>query len=931
MVGLCVWSAATAVAAVAAVADGKILHLQPLKNWTSTNGIPDRKNVFCRTANLEGITRPTAYTSQALQAICNYQERDKFFSGSAIDSFMASRFINLSTSLHATAAEPPKSTEPNTPWMLADVVLTTLKEQKRADSARTVRGRAQVDLFLCVERDCNIIVDILKVQKRPNVWSLATSGIAADAFQVGVGTAADLQQGDKVLNTKRIPSDLSKGPDSGKLEVHDVVWRQAGAQGPSPNDKACKRLYKPAQVVPFDAQAELASFASSPWRTMYVSYHKHRGTLRSWKRPMFQSSHGCMAYIWPNHAWMHEHGWGESDPECAGEFNVTRVNVCADGKQAAVAIVNSMFPQAQFADRAKFKPLQEFVAVGFHNVKVKSASSTSNITDATTAVALLHPLNPSDISAHAVFPPYYEADGADDLLVEYTHVLSRLGNADQTHIRWASHRATGCIEPCGELISTLPTTDGTVPPSPNANCGFCTLFGVGKSTVAAVPAAVPDKVGDLINYTMGDFVTALLDLADRGAQAGNPPPWCIGLPEAQWKADVLIAAGFDYSKEVSLSLQKMTMASKHLSVRLMNESVVQTLRPFQACFCGDLGLQNPLDSLCDNELDTQAHFSETYKLMAHSIVQNCTFWDNMGVGYVHGGHGHNDPQPARRNNIAASSLADAAYVTWWPVDEGTSPGFDGPMRGIRRVPSQGFGEETKLNKLSAEKLEQAIDQLVMDAAYLLDQAVTQELAITDSTDTVLGALFDLSVIVLGFVATASGKAEVEKWIAGFSHSVYVCVSKHPQSDCQSDGCNVAAQLVFCLILLPLTLIMVPALVLVSFIAAREQNAKGDSSKIGWLAAEPRNYQGTHYMVVGAVTVSYKAEYDEVAYMILICNIPLAVLGTLVIWTTSFLTMWSKCRAAAQSRGVGGGPLTTRGSTHASRSNDLEMSRCLDRA
>lgn len=108
----------------------------------SDSGHPARQNIFCR-ASLSGLTRSTPNASRALEALCSLQQ-PRFYSGSALDAWMAARFLNHSTTLNATATERPLSTEPNTPWMLADVVLTNTQEQRRADSWRKVRGDAQV-------------------------------------------------------------------------------------------------------------------------------------------------------------------------------------------------------------------------------------------------------------------------------------------------------------------------------------------------------------------------------------------------------------------------------------------------------------------------------------------------------------------------------------------------------------------------------------------------------------------------------------------------------------------------------------------------------------------------------------------------------------------------------------------------------------------
>lgn len=187
--------------------------------------------IFCG-ASLTPVTRSTTNASRALQALCDSWDQSSFFSGSALDAWTAARFINHKTSLKAAAAEQPLSTEPNTPWLLADVVLARSQQQKRPDSWKKVRGDAQVDLMLCSDPSCRVVVDVLRVQRpgRPATkrWVFATSGISTSAFQTGVGTAANLDEGRMQRNDNWVPLDQRKEEQkrgNGEVTtVHDVVW-----------------------------------------------------------------------------------------------------------------------------------------------------------------------------------------------------------------------------------------------------------------------------------------------------------------------------------------------------------------------------------------------------------------------------------------------------------------------------------------------------------------------------------------------------------------------------------------------------------------------------------------------------------------------------------------------------------------------------------
>lgn len=95
------------------------LRLQQLAadKLTIDYGKPVRRDIFCSTS-LSAVSRTTATASQAVEALCKAQDKSN-----ALDAWMAARIIDHSSALHFT--DRPMSTEPNTPWMLADIVLSS--------------------------------------------------------------------------------------------------------------------------------------------------------------------------------------------------------------------------------------------------------------------------------------------------------------------------------------------------------------------------------------------------------------------------------------------------------------------------------------------------------------------------------------------------------------------------------------------------------------------------------------------------------------------------------------------------------------------------------------------------------------------------------------------------------------------------------------
>jgi hypothetical protein len=53
--------------------------------------------------------------------------------------------------------------------MLADLVLSSIKTQRKADSWKKVKGYAQLDLLLCSDPSCTLLADLVKVEQEGGV------------------------------------------------------------------------------------------------------------------------------------------------------------------------------------------------------------------------------------------------------------------------------------------------------------------------------------------------------------------------------------------------------------------------------------------------------------------------------------------------------------------------------------------------------------------------------------------------------------------------------------------------------------------------------------------------------------------------------------------------------------------------------------------
>jgi hypothetical protein len=162
--------------------------------------------------------------------------------------------------------------------MLADIVLSTVKTQQRADSMRRVRGEAQLDLLFCSDSNCTVLADLVKVEQAgagPR-WSFITSGIATSTFQTSVGTVDGLGANRLIKQREWLPQALMQGGDD-DTNVYQVVW-EAKAATVVLNDTSCGRSFvgivlnssadlvhrKQAHILPFLAQARIAANQEAP-------------------------------------------------------------------------------------------------------------------------------------------------------------------------------------------------------------------------------------------------------------------------------------------------------------------------------------------------------------------------------------------------------------------------------------------------------------------------------------------------------------------------------------------------------------------------------------------------------------------------------------------------------------------------------------------
>jgi hypothetical protein len=420
---------------------------------------PNRKDVFCSEAVLTP-PNPAPNVQRALQGLCASRDPfgNDFFSSSALDSFMAGRFAgNYSyyyyddaPSLNSTknaASTTPFSTEPNTPWLLADYMIIANNNQTRFDSWRAAVGEAQIDVLLCGDADCKVLIDVQRVAGRDGsapLLALTLSGIST-MLATGLGTVRSLQ-GAAVSNIKI----QGVAPDVvGTVVIQEIAWR---AQRPLWIVDQPDGDPPLANVLPAKATAMLQR--TGAWSSMRYGHYKADIVLpgkhedreylhREGRKGNSAYPTICITLIWPAFTWLEEHGWGMSDHECEQKFKATTASLSRSSGQPTVYVFDSYVPQARII---------------------------SNDTNVTRVLTML---------------PF-----ASTREIEWSTIASNAGafTADKDGFP-ATHAGIGCILPCRET-STKEHRNGIFFDCP----GNCTVLNVGTATIAAVPLYNLDAV-----------------------------------------------------------------------------------------------------------------------------------------------------------------------------------------------------------------------------------------------------------------------------------------------------------------------------------------------------------------------------------------------------------------------------------------------------
>ncbi|KAG5177596.1 hypothetical protein JKP88DRAFT_248806 [Tribonema minus] len=226
--------------------------------------------------------------------------------GAGADLLMAARFQSFA------AAGGAASTDHNVGGVLADYELTVARSNARLDAQRSLRGTAQVDLFLCSDGDCNVIADVVHVVTEGKPNGTLAMGYARFAHSL-VALPAYHIRADSVTPRVFPVAESRRGVARSK-----VAWALA--------DASAEWVSANMVMMPFGA---LVRFLALSARSAELDL----GVLRAGAYTEQQTG-DCVIVISFKHPWMDAMGWGTSN--------------CDPGDPAAakVYVFDSYFAQA---------------------------------------------------------------------------------------------------------------------------------------------------------------------------------------------------------------------------------------------------------------------------------------------------------------------------------------------------------------------------------------------------------------------------------------------------------------------------------------------------------------------------------------------------------------------------------------------------------
>ena len=811
---------------------------------------------------------------------------DRYFSNSGLDAFMASRFggkRSYGTGLwQKNESDAPYSTELNTPWMLADYTVSLSVSQSRVDSTKKVQADAQIDFLLCSDGNCTVLADLQKVSIKDKdnqtigpVLGMAFSGIAGNTVQgVGAATASNLADKAALVHPENIsnwlPTEFRAASKSGETndipevkEVQYPVLKNGFVLNSSSHYRAGAVLLSLSTIAEHASGYTPLGAPWAVWQSVRFGHYRAQDSGLVYKDDKGEMPTGvpvkCVTVVWPNHPWMERHGWGYSHDECAATIYEQQPQVGVEGFDVTEPM---RIPENAGTDHENW----------VYSYKAKPQVYNGSLLWFDSYFPELHVLAMQD-AYDSLYQQSKEEGGrnmSDSQKAMFDYILSvfpwsTLSGKKATAwpramppLRYHDHGLPGC---------TLPyNTDHA------STEGFCSTLVIGSASIAGL-----------------NTMLAWDDAFSEDESSSS-------LPRSRLLAHLLqkynLLWNVDYSSNMSLpwcslyGTDYVDYFTHEIHDKIMNDPGAQNLdvpgsqwwpssrEAISVVVDGPFG---QLDAIRNGSIKDDQILPS---LDRANILQNCTFWEERGIGYVHGSPTRRKQSQQQAGEYPAKSLTETLQY-WMNVSEKLVP---------HNETMTGWGY------LKPADLDFAMQQIVVDATRLLKLQANQELAVTDSTKSVGGALLDITITILAIVAMASGHGDIYSWCALFLSrtlarllSVYQChrLGHEARADiARSRMIQYSAKLCTCIIV-GMGLVIAPAYILSSEAKAATYNADGSKSQVGLLAADTTSGKGP-YVVVAAVTIRLTSVQDKEAQALEIVNMVLAGVAALWIW---FEVVW----------------------------------------
>jgi hypothetical protein len=716
------------------------------------------------------------------------------------------------------------TSHPHVPFMLADYLVNVETQQRQVRTSKMLKGEAQVNLFLCSDPECTLAADL-----RLMIPTNAAGEVSQNASDGRAQLAVVFTKAHNFpLAISAATTSLAKTSCSAVSflnSVRRVVWEVEGSdEGVGSSLVDALQLLMPGSGMK-KLWARNENRADDPhedgWgdkkglSTLPYTNLKVTDLITGWS--------GCATIVLPDpkplfgvdvELWKVEDDWMYQH----GWYD--HDPECSKGEK--LYLFGSYFNQAWFLQE-NFRPSGSWQTKGNGGV-FESADGWPPLN--TSVLGLVYPSVMPIVKGKSAADLRLNASAVQEYGMHMGLSFEISSSSVYTALYLNTHEGAGCRPP------------------------RCTVLAVGTATILAYSAAhmtEPDN-----------FISALLALKVH--------------PEIQ-----------DWFRQGAPSAYRKwwtECADKPPGQSIGCEEVYHTNQvagpPASYVWCSIMKGQPPLDDAYNSYgSDSDGYISVCDDVRCGHLINNCSFWDGLGVGYAHG------PNHTVGPYNAPSLLSLYNESSFYP--------FNSFEQGLQYSAS-------------------ATNVIIIKAEAVLKQQSALMMVNVDATKRTRGAVLDTTVLLVAVFAMISGYRDLQQAADKYLMKLLVLIRRVLRfADPAVLGCQlqVAVQVIanaFVLFVILVTLLVAPAFALAEEYKARDGNPKGDSAEVKWLTAD---FQDEFEEASGPITLvalmasTFTTEYDEAAFALTWVNFILACIAAVWFWV---LTTRNQLRDLQAKRG-----------------------------